>query len=128
MDSLQKKDFQWLGTLTHELTHLLDFIQYAKLNNLDSYDVIQRDMKHRPFMLWTECNARAKGYFFIRKYVFGDKVNDKYDTDQTDYILQTELPYQINVFANGYREAADNTWLQMYEATQYIGRSIILFS
>lgn len=40
MDSLQKKDFQWLGTLTHELTHLLDFIQYAKLNNLDSYDVI----------------------------------------------------------------------------------------
>lgn len=42
MDSLQKKDFQWLGTLTHELTHLLDFIQYAKLNNLDSYDVIQR--------------------------------------------------------------------------------------
>lgn len=122
MYSLQKKDFQWLGTLTHELTHLLDFIQYAKLNNLDSYDVIQRDMKHRPFMLWTECNARAKGYFFIRKYVFGDKVNDKYDTDQTDYILQTELPYQINVFANGYREAADNTWQQMYAATQFIGR------
>ena len=46
MDSLQKKDFQWLGALTHELTHLLDFIQYAKLNNLDSYDVIQRDIDH----------------------------------------------------------------------------------
>ena len=76
LDSLQKKDYQWTGTLIHELTHVLDFIQYAKINHLDSYDVIQRDMEHRPFMLWTECNARAKGYFFIRKYVFGDKVND----------------------------------------------------
>ena len=122
LDSLQKKDYQWTGTLIHELTHVLDFIQYAKINHLDSYDVIQRDMEHRPFMLWTECNARAKGYFFIRKYVFGDKVNDKYDTDQTDYILQTELPYQINVFANGYSEVADNSWQQMYVATQFLGR------
>lgn len=121
MDSLQKKDFQWLGTLTHELTHLLDFIQYAKLNNLDSYDVIQRDMKHRPFMLWTECNARAKGYFFIRKYVFGDKVNDKYDTDQTDYILQTELPYQINVFAK------NNKITHLYVESSKTAATVIVF-
>lgn len=79
-------------------------------------------MEHRPFMLWTECNARAKGYFFIRKYVFGDKVSDKYDKDQTDYILQTELPYQINVFASEYSEANDNAWQQMYAATQFLGR------
>lgn len=122
MDSLQKMDYQWVGTLTHELTHILDFIQYAELHHLDNYDVIQRDMEHRPFMLWTECNARSKGYFFLRKYVFGDKVNDMNDTDQTDFILEKELPYQINVFTKGYGEADDNAWRQMYVATQFLGR------
>ena len=122
MESLQKKDYQWVGTLTHELTHILDFIQYAELHHLDNYNAIQRDMEHRPFMLWTECNARAKGYFFLRKYVFGDKVNDMKDTKQTDFIMEKELPFQKNVFEKGYGEADDNAWQQMYVAAQFLGR------
>ena len=93
LDSLQKDDCQWIGTLTHEFTHVLDFIKYAKLHNMDNYDVIQRDMEHRPFMLWTECNARAK---------------DLYDEEQTKYIKETELPFQINEFSTSYRNAGND--------------------
>ncbi len=125
VESVQNNDFQWVGTLTHEVTHVLDFIKYSKINNIENYDVIQRDMEHRPFMLWTECNSRAKGYFFLRKYIFGDKVKDMYDRNQTEFILENELPYQINEFANGYNEANDNAWQQMYVATQFLGRYFV---
>lgn len=117
LDSIHKNDCQWIGTLTHELTHILDFIQYAKLHNMVNYDVIQRDIEHIPFMLWTECNARAKGYFFQRKNIF----EDLYDKEQTNYIIETELPFHINEFATSYSNAGNDAYQQMYTATRFLG-------
>lgn len=122
MDLLKEMNYSWVGTFTHELTHILDFIQYAKLHHMNNYDAIQRDMEHRPFTLWTEYNARSKGYFFVRKYVFRDKVNDMNDTSQTEIIKNKELPYYINEFEKKYSEADRNAWYQMYVATQFLGR------
>lgn len=121
-ESAKKQDWQWVGTLTHEMTHVCDYINYVKMNDLNNYDIVQMNLVHRPFVLWTEFHARATGYFFIRKFVFGEKYNDKSDRNQTDYILQTELPYQINYFSQQYEAANGNADIQLYETMQFMGR------
>ena len=121
-ESVKNQDWQWVGTLTHEMTHVLDYINYVKMNGLDNFDIVQRELFYRPFVLWTEFHARATGYLFIRQFVFGDKYNDKYDKAQTDYILQTELPYQIKWFAQQYEAANGNADIQLYETMQFMGR------
>lgn len=121
-ESVKNQDWQWVGTLTHEMTHVLDYINYVKMNGLDNFDIVQRELFNRPFVLWTEFHARATGYLFIRQFVFGDKYNDKYDKAQTDYILQIELPYQIKWFAQQYEAANGNADIQLYETMQFMGR------
>lgn len=121
-ESAKTQDWQWVGTLTHEMTHVCDYINYVKMNDLDNYDVAQRELVHRPFVLWTEFHARATGYFFIRKFIFGEKYNDKSDKEQTDNILQRELPFQINWFSQQYEAANGNADIQLYETMQFMGR------
>lgn len=74
------------------------------------------------FVLWTEFHARATGYFFMRKFIFGEKYNDKSDKEQTDNILQKELPFQINWFSQQYEAANGNADIQLYETMQFMGR------
>lgn len=121
-ESAKNQDWQWVGTLTHEMTHVLDYINYAKINDLDNYDAAQREWVHRPFVLWTEFHARATGYFFMRRFIFGEKYNDKGDKEQTDNILQKELPFQINWFSQQYETANENADIQLYETMQFMGR------
>ena len=122
MESSKARDWQWVGTFTHEMTHVCDFINYARINNLNNYDIVQREFVHRPFVLWTEFHAKAIGYLFIRKFAYGDKYNDMSDRGQTDYILQTELPYHINCFLQRYQSAHGNVAIQLYETMQFMGR------
>ena len=124
-ESIRKQDWQWVGTLTHEMTHVIDFINYAKMNDLNNFDVVQKAFIHRPFMLWTEFHAKATGYFFIRKFVFREKCNDKSDRGQTDYILNKELPFQINSYLQRYEAANGNINIQLYETMQFMGRYFV---
>ena len=120
LNAVKNKDWQWAGTITHEMTHVFDYMNYVKMNGVENYDIVQKELLHRPFVLWTEFHARATGYFFTRKFTFGDKYDDKNDKDQTDFILQKELPYQINWFSQQYEAANGN--IQLYEAMQFMGR------
>lgn len=121
-ESAKNQDWQWVGTLTHEMTHVCDYINYVKMNDLDNYNVAQRELVHRPFVLWTEFHARATGYFFMRKFIFGEKNNDMSDKSQIDNILQKELPFQINWFSQQYQAANGNADIQLYETMQFMGR------
>lgn len=122
LNAVKNKDWQWAGTITHEMTHVFDYMNYVKINGLENYDIVQKELLHRPFVLWTEFHARATGYFFIRKFTFGGKYDDKNDKDQTDFILQNELQYQINWFSQQYEAANGNADIQLYEAMQFMGR------
>lgn len=121
---IKNKDFQWVGTLTHEVTHVLDYTEYAKLHGIKDYDIIQREEVHRPFVLWTEFNARARGYLYVRKFTFGVNYNDMYDRNQFEYICRVELPYQLEYLLEKY-ETAENMYMKLYEVMQFLGRYFI---
>ena len=91
-NSTTKNDWQWAGTLTHEMTHVYDYSNYVKMNRLDNYDMVQYEFIHRPFVLWSEFHAKAIGDLFIRKYTYGDRLEDENDYDQIDNILDIEFP------------------------------------
>lgn len=121
-NAVKRKDWQWVGTVIHEMTHVFDYMNYVKMNRLENYDVVQREMIHRPFVFWTEFHARATGYLFLRKFTFGNKYDDKNNKDQSDFILQKELPYQINSLSQQYEAANGNADQQLYELMQFMGR------
>ncbi|MCI6242357.1 MAG: hypothetical protein MR646_03510 [Agathobacter sp.] len=122
LDSCQRDDFQWVGTLVHEMTHVQDYVEYADMHDMKSYDKIQRRIEHRPFALWTEFNAKAKGYFFMSKYQYSESYTDIYDKTHTDFILQKELPFQIKAFNKSCSAAEGNMDEQLYSTMQFLGR------
>ena len=121
MDSIQKINANWVGTLVHEVVHVNDFIQFAKLIGETDYDIVLNRDNYRMFHLWTEFNAKAKGYYFTRKYTF----KDVQDESQLQYIFETELPYQINNMFEAYHSTSDGD-RQMYYVVHFIGRLYIL--
>ena len=107
----------WIGTIAHETTHAVDYTEYADLVWVDSYDELQLIDKHAMFQLWTEVNARAKGYYFVRKYTFEDMTDERQVSD----ILNIELPGQYNLLFQNYNATRDG-YQQAYLVAQYLGR------
>ena len=93
----------WIGTIVHETTHIIDYIEYAKLIGANNYDEIQRIDKHSIFNLWTEFNARYKGYYFMRKNTF----KNISDPSLLPHIFNTELPMQTQRLFNDYHSTND---------------------
>lgn len=56
--TLKENPGAWIGTIIHELTHTIDYRDYARLVQATSYDEILDTSRHRMFQLWTEFNAR----------------------------------------------------------------------
>lgn len=116
-ESLRKKNMNWVGTIAHETTHINDYIEYARLINEPSYDQLQSIDEHGMFQLWTEWNARAKGYYFVRKYTF----NDLHDDQQVKDIMKIELPAQSKLLAQNY-SSTQSGFQQAYYVAHYLGR------
>lgn len=76
------KNFFWIETLVHELTHTKDYCDYLKVLN---YENIREMKKHRPFYFWTEFHARYKGFEYMLPYVL--RLPEKY---KQQYIYDTE--------------------------------------
>ena len=114
--------FTWIGTLVHETTHVLDYIEYAKLIDAKDYDSLLRKEHHLMFQLWTEFNARSKGYYFVRKYSSGSQLQDE---SQIDGIINQELPSNERYLFKCYHSTNDGT-MQMYYVAQFLGRIQVL--
>lgn len=121
IDSIEKKNKNWIGTLAHEATHIDDFITFAKILGVTDYDIILDESKFLMFRLWTEFNARAKGYYFLRKHLLPNV------SDETllPYILEEELPLHWKNLFEGYHSTNDG-FEQMYHVVQFLGRLYVL--
>lgn len=106
----------WIGTITHEITHVRDYKEYAEIISAANYDEILT-AEHRMFQLWTEFNAKRHGYYFLRKYSFDDIT----DPTQIPDIVNIELPGQISYMSNEYGSITDG-WHQIYTVSQFLGR------
>lgn len=117
LEYIQADNMTWIGTIAHETTHVKDFIDFANLIGAKDYEDITDIRKHLTFQLWTEANARAKGYFFVRKYSF----NDMYDEAQIPDILNAELPWQFDYLQKQVASTTDGA-VQTYHIAHFIGR------
>lgn len=117
LEYLGEGNMTWVGTIVHETTHVIDFIEYAKIRHANDYEDILDTGKHALFHLWTECNAKAKGYYFVRKYSF----ENMFDTAQIPDILNIELPEQSKLLFKNYHSTTDGTQ-QAYYVAHFIGR------
>ena len=106
-----------VGTIVHETTHAKDFSDYARMIGASDYEDIISIEKNYIFQLWTEFNARAKGYFFVRKYTF----RNMYDESLVDDVIQSELPAQEQLLYNNYHSTQDG-FQQAYYVSHFLGR------
>lgn len=107
----------WIGTIAHETTHAIDFTNYAAILETENYEEILSVSQNAMFQLWTEFNARAKGYYFVRKYTF----DDMFDETQTDDIINIEIPAQEKLLFQNYHSTDDGIQ-QAYLVSHYLGR------
>lgn len=119
MDNLQNNCMNWIGTISHETTHVQDFARYAKIVGAKEYEEILQINEHGMFNLWTEINARSKGYYFTRKYTLGSELM-RSELLLSD-IMGREIPAQWNLLYEKYH-STDNGYDQAYLVAQYIGR------
>jgi hypothetical protein len=117
LSDIEKDQFGWLGTIVHEYTHVIDFIDYAKLTGANNYDEILDKRNHYLFHMWTEFHARHHGYYFVRKYSFENMKDDS----QIEFIFGEEMPYQIKNMVDIYSET-DDMLKQIDALVQLFGR------
>lgn len=119
LDSIANRN--WIGTFAHEATHVNDYIEYAKIIGVSDYDILLDTGNFRMFQIWTEFNARAKGYYFLRKH----SLENICDESILQHILEFELPYHSKNLYESYH-STNNGDEQMYYVSHFLGRLHIL--
>lgn len=112
------ENYEWVGTLCHELTHVWDHIEYAKAKGYNTYDKLLEDSNINLFLHWSEFHARYVGHYILRKVLQPGVL--KSEIALID-LLQREIPFQINSFVEDYN-SPDNNGNQLYYIMQFLGR------
>lgn len=122
LEYAKARNATWVGTIVHETTHVKDFIDFAVLTGaIDYEEIVNTEKETLPFQLWTEFNARTKGYYFVRKYTF----IDMFDETQIDDIIKIELPAQERLLFENYHATEDGAQ-QAYFVSHFLGRLFTL--
>ena len=115
-----KGNEDYIGTIAHEITHIIDYKTYYRISKAYNYDDIQsikNNDRNYMFSQWTEYNARRQGYYFLRSIVWGEDIKGE---ESIEHIINTELPFHINhlteVFESG------DSYSKMYTTMQFLGR------
>ena len=112
------ENFEWVGTVCHELTHVWDYIEYAKEKGYDTYEELVEDSNINVFLQWSEFHARYVGHYILRKVLQPGVL--KSEIALID-LLQREIPFQINSFVESYN-SSENNGNQLYYIMQFLGR------
>lgn len=110
----------WVGTISHELTHAIDYYEMARWEKLLYYDPLEEMSLYRMFQLWSEYHARKLGYRFLRE--FHRKLENLGDEQQQiKYIIEKEWPFHQENHYRDYHSGIDGNQ-QMYITMQMLGR------
>ena len=90
----------------HELTHIVDYMDYARLNHLSSYEELFRNQETVLFQNWSEYHAERRGYAAWLKHRYGVKMD--YDTSkQKQEIMRKETVSNIMYYGEHYTNTAE---------------------
>ena len=67
LKSIFDLNYNWVGTIIHEATHALDFIEFRQIINAPTFDDLFDINTHSLFNCWTEFHARAMGQCYVMK-------------------------------------------------------------
>lgn len=109
---------EWVGTVCHELTHVWDYIEYAKIKGYKTYEELANDVKFNLFIHWSEFHARYVGHYILRKVLQPGVLKTEMALND---LLRRELPFQINYFVYNYNDSQNNG-NQLYYIMQFLGR------
>lgn len=115
-------NYQFISTITHELTHLHDYYDFYLLNEKECTTVrdIDKCDGFRAFQLWSEYNARRKGYYFYRYITNID--NNNSEEEQINYINNIECPFHMRNLAEELNSLVNEPYLFIYSIIQFLGR------
>ena len=92
LDYAMQNNFLWCGTLIHEITHVVDYVDYIGILNYGSFN----EMLHcLHFWYWTEFHAKYKGCEYMLN--FAGKLPDEYKNRYKEYIMQCINDYSLKI-------------------------------
>lgn len=117
-ECIAQENNNWIGTLCHELTHVLDYIYAMELSD----DLSMVEFKYEPFYpmfgYWTEFNARKYGHYLLRYYTQGELMQSE---EALKDLIKREIPSQIEYLASCFQDGA-NQHDAIYATMHFLGR------
>ncbi len=120
-ENLNEKSIAWYETFAHELTHVIDYCQMARMEKLSNYSQLEVFGKYSMFQLWSEYNARKKGYYFLSS-ILTEERSFSNTNDRVDYILESEWPFYLKQYYKDYFTSNGDGMNQIYHTMQFLGR------
>ena len=107
----------------HELTHMVDYRNYARLNHFDSYEDLFSDPQAVLFQHWSEYHAERRGYASWLKRRYGIKL--KHGTNRID-LMKLETANNIHFYGEQYTNTAEyGSSRQIYFTMHLLARTSI---
>lgn len=107
----------------HELTHMCDYKDYARLNHLSSYEELFSNPETVLFQHWSEYHAERRGYAAWLKHRYGIQL--KYGTDKIG-IMEKETISNIQYYGEHYTNTAEyGSTRQIYFTMHWLARTSI---
>ena len=117
------EDCELYRLLFHELTHMCDYKDYARLNHLTSYKELFSNPETVLFQHWSEYHAERRGYAAWLKHRYG--VQLKYSPDKIG-IMERETVSNIKYYGEHYTNTAEyGSTRQIYFTMHLLARMSI---
>ena len=110
----------------HELTHICDYKDYARLNNLSSFRQLFSSQETVLFQHWSEYHAERRGYAAWLKYRYGIKMTVPEFTKKRIDIMEKETVSNIQYYGEHYTNTAEyGSTRQIYFTMHLLARMSI---
>lgn len=107
----------------HELTHMVDYRDYARLNHFTSYEQLFSDQQAVLFQHWSEYHAERRGYAAWLKHRYGVKL--KHGANRID-LMKLETSNNIQFYGEQYTNTAEyGSTRQVYFTMHLLARTSI---
>ncbi len=118
-------EYELYRLVFHELTHMVDYENYARVNHLTSYAQLFSDPQAVLFQHWSEYHAERRGYGAWIKHRYGVRL--KYDpTPEKIRIMEQETISNVKFYAEHYTNTAEyGSTRQIYFTMHWLARMSI---